>query len=234
MTGKKLNCCFTRFHSLCFVDVSEITPKKDKNSLDLDHRCTHCTGESSRSDGSNNNNRSHFGFGWRHTSVTPPTKTHLRTLEAVVQVFCFYSFFQQKNKKSSQLHYNCMAKFIYFFGQIWGSFCIIKQHKCSDYVYFLAFFGLELRLNQPYESCRTPTAFVVVKLASKSLPITITVNVALQRWRKARFLAQFTMISHGATWSNWEKDGAYWISFWSSLQDENVKPLWLPLLFFTM
>lgn len=117
VTGKKRNCCFTRFHSLCFVDVSEITPKKDKNSLDLDHRCTHCTGESSRSDGSNRNNRSHFGFGWRHTSVTPPTKTHLRTLEAVVQVFFFYSFFQQKKKNLLSSIITAWLNLYFFFGK---------------------------------------------------------------------------------------------------------------------
>lgn len=115
---KKLNCCFTRFHSLCFVDVSEITPKKDKNNLDLDHRCTHCTGESSRSDGSNNssnnNNRSHFGFGWRHTSVTPLTKTHLPNLEAVVQVFCFYGFFQKKINLLSSIITAWLNLYIFF------------------------------------------------------------------------------------------------------------------------
>lgn len=169
-------------------------------------------------------------------SATPASLHRLKHTYELWRLLCksfvFIVSFSKKIKNLLSSIITAWLNLYIFFRQIWGSFCIIKQQKCSDYAYFLAFFGLELRLNQPYESCRTPTAFVVVKLASKLLPIAITVNVALKRWRKAKFLAQFTMISHGATWSNWEKDGACWISLWSSLQDENVKPLWLPLLLF--
>lgn len=108
-----------------------------------------------------------------------------------------------------------MAKFIYFFLKYEGVFASLNSKSALLRTYS-GFFGLELRLNQPDESSGTPTAFVVVKIAPESLPITITVNVALTRKAKK---SKFSGLTHlEFTWSYVEHLRKRWALLTFSLQ----------------
>lgn len=135
-------------------------PKKTEIVCIFTKAARNCTGESSRSDNSDNssdnNNSNHPGFGERHTSVTPLTKSHSLHLEVAVQFFSFYSFFQPKKNLS---FFISVWIFLNMFSSNMTRFCVIKQQNCNDYALsFFTLLSLGLRLKHPDKSCSTPTA----------------------------------------------------------------------------